>query len=55
MEKENKENEENELLVKRLFVAMVEQRVIDTRHYGANCYAPITMDIAREILEEKAK
>lgn len=43
---------ERERLVRRLFVALTEQRVIDGQMYGEFPYAPITMDDARAALED---
>lgn len=37
-------------LRERLFVALTEQRVIDSRHYGEAPYAPITWDEVDRIL-----
>lgn len=37
-------------LRQRLYVALVEQRVIDSQHYGEAPYAPITWELVDDIL-----
>lgn len=38
------ENDAREALRQRLYVALVEQRVIDSQHYGEAPYAPISWE-----------
>lgn len=41
---------ENHAMILRYFVALTEQRTLDMARYGANCYAPVTIDHAKEQL-----
>lgn len=44
MDTERTTEQERDLLRQRLYVALVEQRVIDSRHYGEAPYSPITWE-----------
>ena len=37
---------ENWKLIQETLLELTKQRTIDMNHYGANCYAPITLDDA---------